>query len=128
MRLDREGADQFDLRIPVDPERFVDHVPLRVGFGFLLGDEALLHHAMDHGAESDTVLRELSEKYADTMAFQVAEAHAARGETDSAYEWLERAWLEQDPGLADMKNSPHLRSLHGDPRWGAFMKKTGFEV
>lgn len=44
------------------------------------------------------------------------------------FEWLERAYARRDPGLVGLKVSPHLRSLHGDPRWAAFMNKMGFEA
>jgi hypothetical protein len=32
-----------------------------------------------------------------------------------------------DSGLSEMKSSPRLRPLHGDPRWAAFMMKMGFD-
>ena len=88
---------------------------------------AIVHHALGNGAESDAALRELIEKYAEEVAFQIAEVHGARGEVDAAFEWLERAYAQRDAGLTDMKISPHLRSLHGDPRWGAFLKKMGLD-
>jgi hypothetical protein len=50
-----------------------------------------------------------------------------RGEKDRAFEWMERAYAQRDGGLAEMKSSPRLRSLHGDPRWDAFLKKMGLE-
>jgi hypothetical protein len=50
-----------------------------------------------------------------------------RGDADRAFEWLERAYAQRDPGLTDTKVSRRLRSLHGDPRWGAFLKKMGLE-
>jgi hypothetical protein len=53
--------------------------------------------------------------------------YGARGEMDHAFEWLERAYVQRDGGLIEMKSSPPLRSLHGDPRWGAFLKKMGLE-
>jgi hypothetical protein len=40
---------------------------------------------------------------------------------------LERAYVQRDPGLSEMKTSPRLRSLHDDQRWGAFLKKMGLE-
>ena len=49
-----------------------------------------------------------------------------RGEVDAAFEWLERAYVQRDPGLALIRLDTELRSLHGDPRWGAFLKKMGF--
>jgi adenylate cyclase len=65
-------------------------------------------------------------KYATDSAYQVAEVYGARGEADLAFDWLERAYVQRDPGLADMKTNPRLRSLHADPRWIAFLRKMGF--
>jgi hypothetical protein len=89
--------------------------------------QAIVHHVLGHAAESDQALRELIERCADGGAFQIAEAHGARGELDAPFEWLERAYAERDGGLAEMKLDPRLRSLHFDPRWGAFLKKMGVE-
>jgi len=88
---------------------------------------AIVHHGLGKRADSDEALRELIEKYADGGAYQIAEVHAARGEVDAAFDWLERAYAQRDGGLSDSKTSPRFRSLHGDPRWGAFLKKMGFE-
>ncbi len=49
-------------------------------------------------------------------AFQIAEIYAYRGETDKAFEWLERAYKQRDGGLSQMKGDPLLRSLERDPR------------
>jgi tetratricopeptide (TPR) repeat protein len=89
---------------------------------------AIVRHDLGRGAESDEALRELIEKYADGGAYQIAEVHAARGEADAAFEWLDRAYAQRDGGLAEMKPSTRLRSLHGDPRWGAFLRKMGLEA
>jgi hypothetical protein len=50
-----------------------------------------------------------------------------RENVDRAFEWLERAYVQRDVGLADIKPGAHLRSLHRDPRWGAFLRKMGLE-
>src|SRR5262249_17129388 len=60
---------------------------------------AIVHHALGHGTESEAALRELIEKHSSDSACQIAEAHAARGDTDGAFEWLERARDQHDPGL-----------------------------
>jgi serine/threonine protein kinase/Tfp pilus assembly protein PilF len=88
---------------------------------------ALVHDALGHRGESDAALRELIEKFASGGSYQVAEVYAGRGEIDHAFEWLERAHADHDVGLVGTKLSAPLRSLHGDPRWPAFLKKMGFE-
>ena len=60
---------------------------------------AIIHHAAGRPAEADAALRELIAKHAEAAAYQVAEVYAARGETDLAFEWLERAYDASDPGL-----------------------------
>src|SRR5713101_4245377 len=70
-------------------------------------------------------LRELIEKYAEREALQIAEAYACRGDADSALEWLERAYVQRDPGLRWVKPDPLVRDLHADPRWPPFLEKTG---
>jgi hypothetical protein len=58
-------------------------------------------------------------------AYQIAEVHAARGEANPAFEWLERAYAQRDSGIAWSKVDPHLRSLRTDPRWEVFLRKMG---
>jgi serine/threonine protein kinase/Tfp pilus assembly protein PilF len=89
---------------------------------------AIIHFVLGHQTQSDAALRELIETHAASSAYQIASACAVRGETDAAFEWLERAFGQRDPGLSESKASPRFRSLHGDPRWDAFMKKMGLEA
>ena len=49
--------------------------------------------------------------------------HAYRGEADSAFEWLERAYEQRDGGLADIKSDRFLRVLADDPRYKVFLRK-----
>ena len=72
-------------------------------------------------------LLELIEKHSDAFACQIAEVYAARGESDAAFVWLERAYAQRDSGLSEMKINARFRALHGDPRWGAFLKKMRLE-
>lgn len=87
---------------------------------------AIIDFTAGRCTESDTALNELIAKFAAEGAFQVAEAYGARGETDLAFKWLERAYAQRDTGLAEVKISPRLHSLRTDPRWDAFLRKMGF--
>lgn len=86
---------------------------------------AYVHHVAGRSSESDEALRDLEAKHAVDSAYQIAAIHSARGEVDAALAWLERAFAERDAGLAQMKSEPTFRCLHGDPRWGALLKKVG---
>ena len=77
---------------------------------------ALAYHAAGKKKEADAALAEYIEKYQNNSAFQIAEIYAYRGETDKAFEWLERAYKQRDGGLSEMKGDPLLRNIEKDPR------------
>jgi adenylate cyclase len=74
--------------------------------------------------EADAALAGLK-NLGDTAAYQVAEAYAYRNEKDQAFEWLERARQQRDPGLAALRKDPLVTNLHDDPRWNKFLKAAG---
>jgi TolB-like protein/cytochrome c-type biogenesis protein CcmH/NrfG len=86
---------------------------------------AIIYHAADRRDESEVALQELIANHSVDAAYQVATVYAARCETDLAFAWLERGYVQHDTGLSDMKSDPLLRSLHSDPRWGVFLHKMG---
>ena len=86
---------------------------------------AIIHYALGHREQSDKALHELIERGAAEAAVQIAELHAARGEADAAFEWLERAYVQRDSGLTLIKSRLRFRSLHSDPRWESLLKKVG---
>jgi TolB-like protein/Flp pilus assembly protein TadD len=75
--------------------------------------------------EADAALTRLKEGSADTAAYQIAEVHAYRGEKDQAFEWLERARRQLDPGLVATRTDPLFVNLHEDPRWQLFLHTMG---
>ena len=75
--------------------------------------------------ESDAALAQLTETFADTAAFQIAQIHAYRGDKDRAFEWLGRARRQRDGGLSGIRRDPFLANLHSDPRWNAFLHTIG---
>ena len=87
---------------------------------------SLAQHTRGDTAASDAALRRLIDECGDAVSFQIAATHAWRGEVDAAFDWLERAHSERDPGLGEAVAYPLLRALHGDPRWLALIRKMGF--
>jgi TolB-like protein/class 3 adenylate cyclase len=75
--------------------------------------------------EADAALAQLTDGFAETAAYQIAEVYAYRGDKDRAFEWLERARRQRDPGLAGLRKDPLLTNLHDDPRWTGFLRTMG---
>lgn len=83
---------------------------------------ALAYHALGRRRESDRALAELIAKH-HSGAFMIAEVYAFRGEADSAFTWLERAYQGREETITEMKGDPLLKNLERDPRHAAFLKK-----
>ena len=90
-----------------------------------LNSLGIVHAVQGNLVEADKALTQLIDTHADNAAVQIAMNYAARKDADRAFEWLERAYVQRDSGLAFMKSSWIYKSLYTDPRWTAFLKKMG---
>jgi TolB-like protein/lipoprotein NlpI len=84
---------------------------------------AIVQHALGNDEASDAALQEFVECYAEGGALQVAEVYAFRGEIDLAFDWLQQAYDNRDPGITSMLVIPELTGLHDDPRWESMRDK-----
>jgi adenylate cyclase len=73
--------------------------------------------------ESDEALKLLIAKLADTQAYYVGLTYAYRGDRDLAFRWLDRAYEQRDQGFIAFVGEPLFKSIKGDPRYKAFLKK-----
>ena len=137
-----DAAKAFELALDLNPTTGLTHAFLavtrllqgRAEDGLVLAQAethdvfrnvafAMVHHTLRHPAESDAALKTLIDGFGWTAAYQVAEVYAWRNEIDEAYEWLERAYVQRDPGIVYSKVDLFLRALHGDPRWRPFLQR-----
>jgi hypothetical protein len=88
---------------------------------------AYFHARAGRREEADAALRELLTKHTTHSAYQIAQIYSVRGEVDSAFEWLERGFMQRDTGVTLVKIDPLFRGLYEDPRWGAFLRKMNLE-
>ena len=75
--------------------------------------------------EADAALAQLTAKFADTAAYQIAEIHAYRGDRDRAFEWLERARQQRDAGINGLQTDPLLNNIRADSRYPGLLRKLG---
>jgi TolB-like protein/DNA-binding winged helix-turn-helix (wHTH) protein/Tfp pilus assembly protein PilF len=107
-------------RRPQDALPEIELVPYHSWRAFV---SAIVYQAVGREKDSETALSELIAKYHEDGAYQIAMVYAFRDQSDKAFEWLDRAYAQHDGGLIGMKVEPLLKSLHGDPRFAAFLKK-----
>jgi TolB-like protein/thioredoxin-like negative regulator of GroEL len=84
---------------------------------------AMAEYTMGHARESQAALDRLIAARSADAAFQIAEVYAWRGDTEQAFRWLDRAYVQRDGGLTTMKTNPILASLRGDARYKALLGK-----
>ena len=93
------------------------------GDGGYEAGRALVFHAMGRSLEADVALKSLIKTSADDWPYEIARVYAFRGERDSAFAWLDRAYQQHNPDLYYIRGDPLIKNLEGDPRYKAFLKK-----
>jgi TolB-like protein/DNA-binding winged helix-turn-helix (wHTH) protein/tetratricopeptide (TPR) repeat protein len=92
-----------------------------------LSGEALAYSALGRPADSDNALTNLVANHQDDAAYQIAEAYAYRAETAKAFQWLDRAFQQRDPGTPEMKTNPLMKSLRQDPHYAELLTQMHLE-
>jgi len=78
---------------------------------------ACARFAQGRVAESEAELSALKAGFSSQAAYQVAQVYAWRGETDLAFEWLEKSYETRDSGMPLMRCDPFFASVRADRRW-----------
>jgi serine/threonine-protein kinase len=81
----------------------------------------------DHGA-ADAALQKLIDENAVSGPFQIATVYGLRKEPDKMFDWLERAYTGQDPGLTQLLGTPFILAYKDDPRFAALCQKLKIPV
>jgi adenylate cyclase len=92
---------------------------------FRLVGLVMTHHALGDTSASDTMLKELIEKFETEWAYNIAYVLAFRNEADRAFEWLDKAVEYGDPGLSVIVGDPNFTNIQDDPRWLLFLESIG---
>ncbi len=59
-------------------------------------------------------------------AYDIAVAYAGLGDSDQAFQWLDKAYEERAGGLPWVKADPRLDTLHSDPRFQDLLRRMNF--
>jgi TolB-like protein/DNA-binding winged helix-turn-helix (wHTH) protein/Tfp pilus assembly protein PilF len=61
-----------------------------------------------------------------TSPYRFAAQHAELGDTNAAFEWLERAFNERDSELVSIKVDPAFDGVRSDSRYASLLRRIGF--
>lgn len=97
-------------------QREPDEIPRKIGIAMSL-------FAVGNKSAAGVALREAEQAAGNDWAYEIAWAHALRGEATEAFEWLDRAYKQKDENLEYLKGEWALKGVEGDPRYKAFLRK-----
>jgi TolB-like protein/lipoprotein NlpI len=89
---------------------------------------ASLAHAQAMGGadgEAKQILAQLAQLTTErhVSAYHVATVHAALGDADESFRWLDKAFAERSPWIGYMRVDPRLAPLRSDPRFSVLMSR-----
>ncbi|MGI9233770.1 MAG: TPR end-of-group domain-containing protein, partial [Woeseiaceae bacterium] len=122
------GAQHFigmALLLKDETESALAVMKIEADEGWRLNGLVMAHYALGELAASDRVLAELIEKYEQDAAYNIAYVLAFRRETDRAFDWLNKAVAQNDPGLTEIASQPMFSSIRSDSRWQPFLESIG---
>jgi len=90
---------------------------------------AITYAKMGRPAEARAVLSDLMKFSAKqyVAADEIAAVHAALGDKEEAFQWLERAYREHSASLYDVGVLRTFLPLHSDPRFADLLKRIGLD-
>ena len=83
----------------------------------------LAYTTLGRPADSQSALDILVSEYGERNPAWIAEAYSWRGEKNQAFDWLEKAYMQKDVGLAYLLGSNVFEGLWNDPRWVELLQK-----
>lgn len=109
-----------------DGEKALREARLEPDDGIRAFELALAQHERSDPKAADAALADLIAHNRDSLAYQVAQVYAVRGEKDKAFEWLQIAFDNHDGGMPSLLVDPLLNGLRDDPRFKALLAKMNF--
>jgi Flp pilus assembly protein TadD len=79
--------------------------------------------ALGHDERAQTILADLAEKHPRRASYVIAKAYGFSGNSELAFEWLNRAFSAQAKLLTNVKSEPAFHALRGDPRYLSLLRK-----
>lgn len=108
-----------------DGETALREAQLEPDPGYRRFELALAQTARGDREAADASLGDLIANGRHTLAYQIAQVYAVRGENNKAFEWLQIAFDNHDTGTLAISVDPLLRDLRFDQRYKTLVTKLG---
>jgi serine/threonine protein kinase/Tfp pilus assembly protein PilF len=89
------------------------------------GLEAYVYALLGHRSKAIRILAELDQSHAEPSAVTLAIVHSALGQTNQAFEALEKGCVQRDELMGFIQIEPTLDPLRSDPRFQDLVRRVG---
>ena len=79
-----------------------------------------------HIKELNALIRRTEETAGGSPSFYTAMVYASKGDSEEAFNWLNKSFENNEVELYWLKVEPEFESIHSDPRWQEMLDKVGF--
>lgn len=107
------------------PEEALEEFALEPDTDAALQGKTMALHALGRGPAYKQSLAEALNKLGKTSSAYIAQIYAWSGDADNTFAWLAKAVEQKENGLAGQFLEPYYASVHADPRWAEFLRRTG---
>jgi hypothetical protein len=96
-------------------------------YSFVLGDLGYVYAKVGKRDLAMAIIQELKDRNTrnESPGMYIAAVHLGLGETDQAFEWLEKDFRNRTGALASIRYSEAFESIHSDPRYKYLLKRMG---
>jgi tetratricopeptide (TPR) repeat protein len=86
---------------------------------------AMALYSLGRQAAFEATFAELRKRWGDEQPIFIALVYSWAGDTDAAFDWLDKAIEKEVFAVIRAYSSPFFRNLHADPRWDAVLERIG---
>ena len=86
---------------------------------------SMAYCALGRAADAEAARDALIAKYEKDWSYNIAYVYAFCGQSDKAFEWLDKAVAYQDAGLNEIVSQTLFNKIRSDPRWLPFLRNMG---
>jgi tetratricopeptide (TPR) repeat protein len=125
LSLSYQGMKLYDEAI-AENTRWGEHTGNEAKTNVALAD---IYAAAGRREDAEKLVKEIEtdKKFSSNDYRGMAQVHAALGNIEAAFSWLEKSYQHHEESLCSLKIDPKMEPLHSDPRFKKLLKKVGLE-
>ena len=94
---------------------------------YVLGSKAIAYYHLGKQNMSHDLISEIElSQSSDNPYFSLAMIYAQMGDINTAFNWLEKAYINHEVYMYRINVEPYFIPLYHDPRWQQMLRKVGF--